>query len=161
DEVERENIVKMLIAEVGHAFVEVGKEKPIEPIDESAPSYVATDDIAPLLFQGCANCSGTRAEIERTGFVRNELHDARARTVEVELGGICLVLTSGSAIEAAVVEYAHALKSRLHSGFHNVLGVTDAVHAADLVAIISWDRNFLDPHAGKNHLNDDFCIKMK
>ncbi len=65
------------------------------------------------------------------------------------------------AVEAAIVEEPHPLGARHQHRSHHVPRVLEAVHVADLVAVIGGDGQLLDAEAGEEELDDDLGVEVE
>src|SRR5215203_6690891 len=65
------------------------------------------------------------------------------------------------AVELTVVKNTQIMRPRSEGRFGNIPGILDAVNVTNFVAIISWYRHLIDPHARFDQLDDDFSIKME
>src|SRR6185312_16407725 len=79
----------------------------------------------------------------------------------VELRGVMLE-RNRRAIVTAIVENAELLHARFERREHHVERISDAVDAADFVAVISRDRQLTDLALREKHeLDDDLGVEME
>jgi hypothetical protein len=89
---------------------------------------------------------------------RLERHRVRRRVAQLQ---VVVRVGRPDDVELAVVEDVQAVQPAGDGGDDDVLGVPEAVDAADLVAVVRRDRHFDDPLTGKHQLDDHLGVEVK
>ena len=102
------------------------------------------------------------AQIEDARTRRHELERGRVRARHVELGFVMRIRRRGRfAIEAAIVEESHSLAPGDEHRPDDIRRVLEAVHVADLIAVIGRNRDLLDALSRRQQLDDDLGVEME
>ena len=116
-------------------------------------------NVASLLEQSASDVAGRAPQIRDLRPGRHPLHRQLMRTFKSPLGQI--LLAGRRQVELALIQDAEILRPGKQGDSHHVQRVFQAVHAADLVAVVGGNRELLDAKTGAHELNNDFGIEVK
>src|SRR5207244_2599314 len=164
DNVQHQDVVKIVQGDRQVGLVEIVDEKLVEFDARRKREKIDSDDIAALAF---AQLGGERAagapEVENSRARLDQLERDRLRTFEAELRHVPAVAETllRLHVELTGVEKAHLLKACLRDGLDHVPAVLHSIHVTDLVAVIGRDGKLKDPLPGQNELDDDLGVEVE
>ena len=146
DDVEEQHVIIITQIDRAEAVVEIVEDERVELHTGSQWHAIhARHTAPPLTAQHGADVTAGASEIEDARTLTYGFHGSCMRTQVLELRLVLRGIGRGGlAIESAIVEETHPLRSRKQHGLGDIGGVLQPVDVADFVAVVGRDRPLPD-----------------
>src|SRR5579864_3490741 len=160
-DVEQQDVVKTASIQGKLAAIQVTLNKLVQVGVLIGGKLVNAGDAALLGLQRLRDITAGAADIgdRRTG--AHPLQSQAMGTLKIKFRAVESVVLGGRAnVEITLVEHAEILGAAEQGGAEHVASVFDALHVADLIAVIDGNGQLLQAQAGAQELDEDFGVEM-